>query len=193
MKKILLITLSLIPFIGLAQTKKPIDGFSGIKFGSTKLAVINAMKAHGAVLAQNDKDELFFNNVKLGKNEFDAALVDFVGGKVYQVDFFVKPDVEGHTLEMYNSLVDDITGVYGNGEPTKEYTSPYKEGDGELLLGMSAGKIDYHTTWVDANKNEIIVSIVSQDTELNISLTYIDYNLNKLAEKAQSQQDKSDL
>lgn len=193
MKKILLITLLLIPVLGFSQTDKPIDGFSGIKFGSTKQAVIAAMKAKGATLVENDKDELVFKDVKLGKRDFDAALIDFVNNKVYQADFFVKPDVDGHTLEMYDDLVSAISGVYGTGNVTKDYTDPYKEGDGNTLLGMSAGKVDYHTSWNATNKNSVIVSIVSQDTELNISLTYIDQDLKILADKAEALQNKSDL
>jgi hypothetical protein len=67
MKKTLLIALLLIPFFGFSQTQttKPIDGFLGIKFGSSKAVVLAAMKAKGAVLDKSDADPtvLTFHNV----------------------------------------------------------------------------------------------------------------------------------
>lgn len=194
MKKILLITLLLIPFIGLSQTTKPIDGFLGIKFGSGKLAVITAMKARGSNLVANKKNELIFNNVKLGKDRAKVLFVRFVNNKAYDADFYFVPDVSGHALSMYNGFVNDFTGVYGAGQAIKNYTSPYNADDTSTLeLGLLVGKVDYHTDFTDSNTNYIEIGLTPINSQLEIEISYLDNTLADQADKAYDQQNKSDL
>ncbi|MGN6181234.1 MAG: hypothetical protein ACTHNW_18775 [Mucilaginibacter sp.] len=194
MKKILLTTLLLIPFIGFSQTTKPIDGFLGIKFGSGKLAVITAMKARGSNLVANKKDELIFNNVKLGKDRAKVLFVRFVNNKAYDADFYFVPDVSGHALAMYNGFVNDFTGVYGAGQSIKNYTSPYNADDTSTLeLGLLVGKVDYHTDFTDSNTNYIEIGLTPINSQLEIEISYVDNTLADQADKAHDQQNKSDL
>lgn len=194
MKKILLITLLSIPFISFSQTTKPIEGFLGIKFGSSKLTVINAMKAKGSKIAATEKNDIAFSNVRLGKNETEGAKISFVANKAYEADFSIEPDVEGHTIDLYNGIVADFTSVYGPGKTKKEYTSPYKEGDGNTYLGLSVGKINFETDWLDANKNLITISIIPQnDGKLTIGVSYLNNALSDENDKIEANQNKSDL
>ena len=193
MKKILFFALLLIvPFIGFSQTTKPITGFLGIKFGSSKLAVIAAMKAKGAVLDKKhtDADNLAFNNVNLGVRKANAFLVRFINNKAFEADYIFDPGLEAKTIPEYDDLCADITKVYGNGEVTKDYTSPYAEGDGSTLLGLSAGKIDFHTIWSDANNNTIAVSI---NTDMTVQLQYQDKVLTDQAVAHQDANQKKDF
>jgi hypothetical protein len=194
MKKILLIALLLtVPFIGFSQTTtKPITGFLGIKFGSSKLAVIAAMKAKGAVLDKKhtSADGLAFNNVKLGLRTADAFLVRFVNNKAFEADYIFHPELEAKVIPEYDDLVADIVKVYGDGQVTKDYTSPYAEGDGNTLLGLSAGKIDFHTVWFDASENEVSVTIT---TDMSVQLQYQSDALTKEAVAHQDAKQKGDF
>lgn len=193
MKKILLIALLLIPFIGFSQTaSKPITGFLGIKFGSSKLAVIAAMKAKGAILDKknSDADNLAFDHVKLGLREASDFLVRFVNDKAFEADYIFDPDVEAKVIPDYDNLVTDIAKVYGDGQVTKTYNSPYAEGDGSTLLGLSAGKIDFHTSWFDAANNSVVVSIT---TDMVVQLQYQDRVLTHEAIAHQDAKQKGDF
>jgi hypothetical protein len=194
MKKTLLIALLLIPFIGFSQTTKPIDGFLGIKFGSSKAIVLAAMKAKGAILDKENTDatNLVFSDVKLGARTADGFIVKFVNDKAFEADYIFKPEAEGKLLGEYNDLVADIARVYGKGEATNKYTSPYKEGEGDddTLVGLSAGKIDISTLWVDANQNSVGITI---STDMTVDLTYQNDKLTDEAIKKQQAKDKSDF
>jgi len=121
MKKTLFITLLfLIPFLGFSQTTKPIDGFLGIKFGSTKAAVIAAIKARGGRINKASKnDYLAFDNVHLGHRETDMFLIRFVDNKAYEADFVFKPADENHAIQYYDRLISDLDDIYGVGNSTK--------------------------------------------------------------------------
>jgi len=191
MKKTLLIALLLIPFLGFSQTIKPIDGFLGIKFGSSKVVVLAAIEAKGGTLNKdNSKPDMFyFENVKLGHREAAALLVRFVNDKCYQAQYFFTTDVEAKVIVYYNDLVKDFNDVYGQGNTIRNFTQPYQEGDGNELLGLSAGKIDFRTLWVDNNKNYIKVSI---NTSMQVVVNYIYESIAVEARAKEKAQEKSD-
>ena len=143
----------------------------GIKFGSSKATVMAAVKAKGGVYDKNNTTEeyLAFDNVKLGHRTAPAFLVKFVNNKAYMAVYVFSPDVEAKVIADYRDLVNDITGYYGIGAETKNYTYPYAPNDDNTLLGLSAGKIDFHTIWYDNNKNSIKVNIT---TDMVVHLTY---------------------
>ena len=193
-KKLFIAVLFLIPLCGFSQTTKPIEGFLGIKFGSSKAAVLAAMRAKGAILDTKHarKDALAFSNVKLGVRRPVAFLVKFVNDKVYEADYVFVPDVEPHTISEYNDLVNDITKIYGEGNPTTKYTSPYTENndEGDKIVGLKLGNIDFHTLWFDAKKNTVLVSIT---TDMTVNLQYQDSVLTDEAIAKQDAQQKSDF
>jgi len=193
MKKILLITLLLIPFLGFSQTTKPIDGFLGIKFGSSKAVVLAVMKAKGAVLNEKigNANNLAFNRVKLGLKDA-ALLVRFVNNKAFEADYFFVPDVEAKIIETYDDLVTDVINKYGNGQATKQFNPPYAEdeSDGDTLLGLSAGKINFQTDWSDDKKNSIEIIIT---TDMNVKLIYQDGVLTNEAIALQNAKQQKDF
>jgi hypothetical protein len=192
MKKTLLIALLLIPFIGFSQTTKPIDGFQGIKFGSSKITVLTAMKAKGYKFDKTNSTAtmLAFSNVKLASHTADAFLVKFINDKAFESDYLFNPDVEAKVIADYDELAGRIAEIYGQGQVTKTYNNPYKEDDGETLLGLSAGKIDFHTVWFADNKNSISIAIT---TDMIVRVTYQDYLLTEQAIQAQKAKDKGDF
>jgi hypothetical protein len=194
MKKILFIALLIIPFYGISQTTKPIDGFLGIKFGSSRAAVLAAMKAKGAKIDKEntDKDDLAFSNAKIGSRTIDAFRVRFVNDKAFEADYIFEPGAEGKLIALYNDMIADLTRVYGTGDAVKDYTSPYKEGEdpGDTLVGLSAGKIDFSTSWFDSKKNSVVISI---NTNMAVYLKYQDSKLTGEAVAKQNAKEKADF
>lgn len=194
MKKILLITLLLIPFIGFSQTLKPIDGFLGIKFGSSKADVIETMKLKGATIdSDNPKNEIVtFNNVSLGHRQTVTFFVRFVNNKAFEADYFFDPGLEAKTIEYYNELISDLTDVYGKGQSFKNFKDPYKDGDGYETTAISSGNADYVTFWEDANNNKNSISLKIQPN-FHVKLIYQDAVLVQEAIAKQKAKEKGDF
>jgi hypothetical protein len=191
MKKNLLILLLLIPFLGMSQTKRPIEGFLGIKFGSSKADVIAAIEAKGGKLEHYDKtpeNQVYFSNVKLGPRATIIFFVVFNNDKAYEAIFGFKPDSEPQAVEYYDALISDISDIYGKGKSTRTFKSPYEDGDGHAVSAIQGGYAQYFTNW-EADKKIIQINI---NQELNIQLTYEDETLAAEAKAKQKAKEKSD-
>ena len=190
MKKTLLIALLLVPFWGITQTTKPIDGFFGIKFGSSKAEVIAAVKAKGGTLNAGATDDLlFFSNVSLGHRPAEYLEVKLFNDKAYFAAFIFQPENEASTLGYYDGLVSDISGAYGKGKPVVEFKDPYKFGDGNETQALSLSEGSMFTDW-HSGKNSIQINI---NTKLMVVLMYIDDTMNAQAKAAQKAKEKSDF
>ena len=195
MKKILLIALLLIPFFGFSQTTKPIDGFLGVKFGSTKAKVLALLKARGAKLdPRSNAITLAFTHISLGHRAAEYVIVRFVNNKAFDAEFTFKPDDNNQVIDYYKSLESDLNDIYGKGEDDIKYTAPYTEGDGHDVDALLVGAAQYNTTWEDANNNTINLEIEKEDiANLTISLTYLDDALSKLEDARLKAKDKGDM
>lgn len=194
MKKTLLIAFLLIPLIGFTQTTKPIDGFLGIKFGTSKAAVIETMKSKGAAIDSDDpsNETVTFKNVSLGHRQTVTFFVRFVNNKAFEADYFFDPGLEAKTIEYYNDLLSDLTDVYGKGESFKNFKEPYKDGDGYETTAIASGKADYVTFWEDAANNKNSISLKIQPN-LHVKLVYQDAVLVEEAIAKQKAKEKSDF
>lgn len=191
MKKTLLIALLLIPFLGISQTTKPIEGFLGIKFGSSKADVITAIEAKGGKLkhyANTPENTVYFSDVNLGSRATIVFFVLFVNDKAYESIFGFQPEKGPQAIEYYNSLVKDISEIYGKGKSNRLFKSPYKEGDGDEISAIEGGYANYFTNWKDDKK----VIQASINDKLNIQLTYEDESLAAEAQAKQKAKEKSD-
>lgn len=191
MKKILFLALLIIPFFGISQTTKPIEGFLGIKFGSSKAVVLAAIKAKGGIFREkkSSNELLEFTNVKLGHRTSSFFAVKLIDNKAFEADFFFDTEPEAKAIEAYDALVNDINDIYGKGDVTKTFKEPYKDGDGYELLAIKSGKADYKTIW-GSGDNSIWASI---GDDLSIELTYLNGPLIEVAVKKQKAKEKSDF
>jgi hypothetical protein len=191
MKKILLITLLLIPFIGFSQTTKPIDGFLGIKFGSSKADVLAAVKAKGGVLNKDANDQLLFTGVKLGHLNTYYLQVDFYNNQAYLSTFVFKDDVEDQTIDFYNDLVSQVNDIYGKGVSQRTFKSTFKDGDGFEITAIKEGDADFGTYWTDKTTQNYIKAAIN--TQLYVYLIYSDKALYDLAKAKQKAKEKADF
>ena len=153
------------------------------------------MKARRGIL---DKvklaNALSFSNVSLGRRKSDTFIVNFVDRKAYSADFSFKPQDDYHAIEYYDDLVEDMNTVYGTGESTKKYTSPASESDKNQMGDLLTGGAEYTTVWRAANDNLIVATIrKTDDDDLVIDLSYIDYTLAGKADEKQQSKEKGDL
>jgi hypothetical protein len=193
MKKSILITLLLIPFLGFSQTTKPIEGFLGIKFGTSKADVIAAIQAKGGALSKSSTaDVLVFNGVSLGHRNTAFITANFFEDKLYMGVFYFKPELEAQTIEFYDGLVSDISDVYGKVTPYKSFKSPYEDGDGHEILALSSGNATFFTNWGATKGNLLQATINPIDSELYVRLLYIDTIVQAQANAARKAKEKSD-
>ena len=195
MKRTLLLALLLIPFLGFSQTTKPIDSFLGIKFGSNALTVKNAITARGGILEirQSSVDFLVFTNVTLGHRKAEMLAIKFVNKKAYQAGFLFRAPLEPQTIDYYNALVNDLNEVYGKGTSTRNFKSPYEDGDGHELTAIEGGYADFQTLWTNANGNGNAIQAKINADPLLVSLTYQDGALINEAISQQKAKEKSDF
>jgi hypothetical protein len=195
MKNLILITLLFVVFRGEAQTTKPIDGFLGIKFGSSAAQVTEALKAKGAVVNANPTDQsVGFSNGSLGGRKTSALFVHFVNDQVYEAEFVFKPELEDKTIEYYNNLVTNVNDAYGPGKPHKEFKQPYSDGDGYEITAIKTGNATYYTGWVDGNNNTVEISITTNaEKSLRVRIFYTNDKLYKLSQQQQKEKNKSEF
>ena len=190
MKKTLLIALLLIPFFGISQTTKPIDGFLGIKFGASKAEVIATVNTKGGTLDDESTDiDLYFANVSLGHRPAKYLHVKLFNGNAYSGIFVFEPENEASTIGYYDGLVSDIAGAYGKGKPTVIFNDPYKAGDGYETTALSESKGFMYTNW-KSNDTSIQINI---NTKLSVVLIYTDDKVAAQAAAAQKAKEKSDF
>jgi hypothetical protein len=192
MKKTLLITLLLIPFLGISQTTKPIDGVLGIKFGDTREQAIATIKARGGIPNAPGANPNFqtFSNIKLGHRDAFGAYITMLDDKVYWIGIMFNIELEAQVIDYYNNLVKDISDVYG--QPTrivKAFKDPYKDGDGFETQAISTGNANYITFWTSGD-NSIEVFIT---TKLKVVVNYYDNKTKAIADKRQKDKEKADF
>ncbi len=187
MKKILLFLL-ILPLVGLAQTKT-IDGFWGIKFGSTKAATDAAMKAKGcksSTLAVTD-DMLAYDDVTFAQRKAFFVILKFYKNQFYEATVTYKPDPD-MVINQFEKMATELKSSYGETTVFHNFTKPYELGDGYELSAIKQGKADYAAYWStansDGNKNFISLDI---SKDLYVDLTYQDGTIIK---KAIAEKDK---
>jgi hypothetical protein len=200
MKNLIFIALLFVVFQGKAQITKPIDGFLGVKFGSSPMVVAQALKLKGAIpnVAHNNNykknKDLYFKHLTLGIRKASNLYVSFVDDKAYEGQFEFEPDFESNTIELYNALVTDINNAYGiRGIANKSFKKPYEEGDGYEITALKTGNATYDTLWKDGDNYISLQILVDDDGSLTLRLYYTDGKLQELAEKREKAKSNSEF
>jgi len=193
MKKTLLITLLLIPFLGFSQTTKPLEGFLGVKFGSSKADVIAALKARGGVISSSSTDKaVICTNIKLGTRLSEQLNIYFFNNQMFQGTFYFKPDHDDDVINDYKALVNDISEVYGKGKSTADFKPPYKNGDGDEILAIKSGDANFYTNFRSDNNLLQIKILSTKDYNVYVLASYYDNTLVAQAEGKEKEKAKSD-
>lgn len=192
MKNLILITFLLIFFGANAQTTKPIDGFLGIKFGSSAAEVTEALKAKGGVVRASSPTSITFTGLTLGNKKIGALFVHFMNDKALEAVFAFLPEQEAQSIEFYNTMVSAVSDAYGPGKITKTFKPPYEDGDGYEITAIKSGNANYHTSWIDGdNTIDVYIEVVSN--KISIRIYYIDGKLQKIYKDQQKEKNKSEF
>ncbi|MBD1394604.1 hypothetical protein [Mucilaginibacter glaciei] len=190
MKKLLLITFLFFAFHAKSQTTKPIDSFLGIKFGSSVAEVTAALKNRGGKISPGASPTLLSSsNISLGSRKAESFFVMFIDDKAYGAYFVFRPELEPQLIDYYNSLVSDISDVYGKGKSHKTFKQPYEDGNGFEVQAITTGNADYETIWTNEN-NKIFATIESDGS---VVLIYSEGNLTEKATKQGKEKEKADF
>jgi hypothetical protein len=180
MKKILLLLLFVIPLTTFSQSKKSIDGFLDIPFGSDSATVKNALIAKGGIRIDSvcKKDLLEFTGLTIGGRKALGCIVKFVDNKVYQADFvfndFDQISDGNSPLVYYDNFATDITAVYGKGQMSNNFGDVSNT---VRIRRLISGNASVQTIWESKNKNSLSLFFQSVNQSLLLTLEYQDSTL----------------
>jgi hypothetical protein len=179
MKKTFAICLCLIPLLALSQKFKPLDCLTLIKFGSSKSAVVETIKAaRGVWDVQYSRPQYYvFTHLAFDNKSKSLFIVKFTAGKAYETDYIIYQASGVNVLSYYCEIIQKINAVYGKPKSDKQYKPPCRDGSTNEIKAIKLGFAYYSCYW-PAGGNSIIISI---DTRLRIILTIQD---NKLTNQA---------
>jgi hypothetical protein len=186
MKKVLAICLCLIPLFGLSQNFKSLDSLTLIKFGCNRTTTVETTKAHHGVWdVQHSLPQYYvFTHLTFDKKSKSSFAVKFTGGKAYEVDYVITPDLDVNVLGYYCEIIQKISQAYGPPKSGKQFKSPCKGSDINEIKAIKLGFAYYSSCWY-AGSNSILLSI---DPGLHVILAIQD---NKLTNGAFERQDAS--
>jgi hypothetical protein len=184
MKRIILIAFLIFPFLGISQSKKPIDGFFGIKFGSDSATVKAIVLAKGGIIDKktSKNNYLVFNNITFASWKNVTLYVKFIDNKAYSGIFGFIEDLEPKTIiENYKKLIREINKDYGPGKELRTFKDPFHDGDGRELEALATHNAEYQTIW-EGNKHQNLIQAMIFVGE-TLMLTYVDSALFVRAEQ----------
>lgn len=168
-----------------ANEKKSIDGFWGIKFGASVDEISAAMKAKGAKLHPevSDANTLVYADVQFTQRDVSQINMKFVEAKFYEAVVKFPAPAESQVLSQFQTITNELVGVYGEGKLTKAFEPPYVDGDGYTVSALQLGKASFFYLWKTNNGNTIQLQI---NKDLSMFLFYTDKTTEKLKDAKKS-------
>ena len=190
MKKLLLLTLILLPIIAFAQEEK-YTCFWGIEFGSSMEQVAAKIKKdHGLtpLAALTDRDMLVYTECKLAGNDASLIMFQFVDNKLYIGAATLTPTSEQRVFMLFEEIESSLVKKYGAPiKKTRSFLSPYKHGDGYETQAIKLDKVSYSDSWELGKAEGKMGVLLSITTGVDVMLAYRDVTLHNIAaEKAKS-------
>lgn len=194
MKRILLSLIIAIPLYCYSQ--KPIEGFMGVKFGTSKQDLMAAIKARGGVLdvKTSSPNSLIYDNLYLAKRLARFTIFAIFDNKFYGSMCYFKSETESKTVDLFKNIMNDLNEIYGEGDFEKTFKPPFHDGDekyGDMLI--KSGDVVYKCLWrykkPDGQTNMIQLEI---DEKMNVELSYHDLGIAAGAIKERTSENTKD-
>lgn len=183
MKKIIVFACFMLFAVNAIAEEKTLEGFWGIKFGSSMAVGKKIMASKGLKLDPlfRDKDALMYQITKFGGRDAVAVGLKYDKNQLYKAMVCYRTPLEANTLELYENIKADInTKYYTSDNNYKQFTYPYSEGDGHEITAIKLGLANIAAFWQfersDGEKNWIQLEIKES---LVIFLNYIDGKIHK--------------
>jgi len=191
--KYVLLTLFLFPILLFAQT---LDGFWGIKFGSSSSVVISEMAKKGySKKTVGDDNSIKYYNVSFAGRKAELVVFYFFNGKFYSGSLLFKTELDSETYKYYTLLKNDLNNKYfTTSRDVEDYKYPYDKGDGHWETALKLGKLDLRSIWnFNTGGNEFNSITLVVLPSFYIGLVYTDGALNKEANYEKESKEASDL
>jgi hypothetical protein len=180
-KKALTIIFFLLPLFTFAQSKKSIDGFLDIPFGSDSATVKAAIIANGGVRIDSlsNKKDMAFAGLTVSNRKVNICIVSFVNNKAFEADFYFTDFKDSQSLDYYDGFSADISAVYGKGKMTSDFGNL---SNSQRIRRIRLGNASCSTLWKSKNKNTILLALAPmlQNKAIQIQLQYQNTDLMNL-------------
>src|ERR687884_1112783 len=160
-------------------TEKTLDGFWGMKFGSSIAECKRIiLSKEGAVLdtKHSTENKLIVDGAEFGgrKTAFIALL--FTDNKLHTAKVYFVPRLESKVFELYDEIKSEINDkYYVTKNDYRLFKYPYEDGDGYETQAIKLGKASIASFWSfprsDGHKNSISLEI---NETLIVILSYQD-------------------
>lgn len=198
MKSIFLAFFLTICYFSYSQVQN-LEGFLGIKFGSSREEVKKSMLLRQDCkldIQNSNENVLFFDNVNFGGRKTEYIIFKFVNNQFHTGAVVLKPELESKCIELYTKIKDELNEKYFVTDKDYEnYKYPYEKGDGHAETAIAVGKAEFVSYWffnqdTDGEIQNAISIQIKED--FNIVITYQDGKLITEAIKKQKESNFKD-
>ena len=163
-----------------------IDGFMGMKFGSSSDVVKKIMldKPDCTLDKKNSTiTRMVFDGIRFAGRKTLFVALSFIDDKLFNGSAYFKPDLESKTLDLYNEMREEINEKYYSTEFDFEtYKSPYAKGDGHTEMAIKLGKANFAAFWTGKDPTTGVADSNAISLEISESLFIVlNYQDGKLA------------
>ncbi len=170
---------------------RSIDGFWGIKFGSTKTIAKSIMQEKGLTIASEKSDYIVYTGGRWSGEKIKELYLEFIEGKFYKGIVVIDITNEGFVFSTYNSIKKKIDDKYFNTyRSIEKYDYPFEKGDGHEITAIRSGKANIVSNWKMDNDTSITVLIPD---DLNTTIYYTDLSLERIANNKKLEKESKDL
>mgnify|MGYP000199623093 CR=1 FL=1 len=150
--------------------------FMGIKFGANYKEVDGILRRHGLEFDQRVDNSYIYNGI-IGEDTVSVGCVFIDGGIERIIILFNGKDDLQNEFERKSNILSEKYGHPKTRE--REYSPPYKEGDGLFKIGLISGKIFFFDFYKDKFGNSVFLLMTKEP------LIHMSYNSKKYAEYAE--------
>lgn len=179
------------------QSRPVLDGFFGIKFGSSQELVKSTMIKKGFIFNnKSDGTNLLFHKGKFAGREVRDIMFVFHNKQFHTAYVSFVPSLSGDIINLYEIICKEIIDKYFPADLVVErYIYPFEKDDGHYETAIKSGKAKLVSFWEfkapknNAKNNRITVMIAS---DMFVGLIYIDGYLSELAQNAEKEENTKD-
>jgi hypothetical protein len=172
----------LIVFLFINSHCQTLEGFLGVKFGSTIEEATKILSAKPGFKVNREfskPDILAFTDAPFAGRKSFLICLAFVNNKFHTGFAIIAPNLESQLIELYNGIKEELNEKYfKTTSDFKSFKYPYEDGDGHEETAIKLGKASFSSFWNFKNpkgtndENNIISLEITES--MKVKLTYQD-------------------
>lgn len=168
-------------FVSVKSFSQTLDGFFGMKFGSSMDSIKKVMLSKPGCKfdTKNSTDDcLIFDGLKFAGRDIGFMMFSFTNNKFHTSKVALISELESKTVDLYKEIKAELNEKYFTTKSDYEfYKSPYEKGDGYTESAIKLGKAEFSSYWEFKNPfsttEKNIISLVIKPS-LTILIGYQD-------------------